>query len=124
MQSWESRTLTPVGESQRPALHDRRKTAGRAQGGRRHGLSSTAEQCRQCKHEGSGAGAEEEQWCVIHVWECGRVSAATVSGESVVAVGVDREGRIVVKKVGCAQRCRGLNFVKIVSPQFLMRDRE
>ena len=36
------------------------------------------------------------------------VSAATVCGESVVAVGVDRESRIVVKKVGCAKRCRGL----------------
>ena len=47
------------------------------------------------------------------------VPAATVSGESgVVAVGVDRESRIVVKKVGCAQRCRGLNCVRIVSPQF------
>ena len=52
------------------------------------------------------------------MWASAGVSAATVSGESVVAVGVDRESRIVVKKVGCAQRCRGLNCVRIVSPQF------
>ena len=32
------------------------------------------------------------------------VSAATVSGESVVAVGVNRKDRTVVEKVGCVQR--------------------
>ena len=52
------------------------------------------------------------------MWASAGVSAATVSGESVVAVGVDRESRIVVKKVECAQWCPGLNCVKIVSPQF------
>ena len=79
------------------------------------GWSEQSEQCRQCKHEGSGAGGG-----AVVCDSCGSagVSAATVSGGSVVAVGVDRESRIVVKKVGCAQRCRGLNCVRIVSPQF------
>ena len=45
------------------------------------------------------------------------MSAETVSGGSVVAVGVDGKGGVVVKKVGYAQRCRGLSCVKIVSPQ-------
>ena len=39
-----------------------------------------------------------------------------------VTVGVDGKDRIVVKKVGNAQRCRGLNYVRIVSPQFETRE--
>ena len=49
-------------------------------------------------------------------------SAETVGGESVVTVGVDGKDRIVVKKVGNAQRCRGLNYVRIVSPQIDSRE--
>ena len=65
------------------------------------GWSEQSEQCRQCKHEGSVAGGG-----AVVCDSCGSagVSAATVSGESVVAVGVDREDRIVAMKVGCAQR--------------------
>jgi hypothetical protein len=65
------------------------------------GWSEQSEQCRQCKHEGSVAGGG-----AVVCDSCGSagVSAATVSGESVVAVGVDREDRIVARKVGCAQR--------------------
>jgi hypothetical protein len=48
--------------------------------------------------------------------ESARVSAETLSGGSVVAVGVDREVRIVAVKVGCVQRVRGLKCVRIVSP--------
>jgi len=43
-------------------------------------------------------------------------SAETVGGESVVMVGVGGKDRIVIKKVGYAQRCRGLSCVRIVSP--------
>jgi len=43
-------------------------------------------------------------------------SAETVGGESVVTVGVGGKDRIVIKKVGYAQRCRGLSCVRIVSP--------
>ena len=44
-------------------------------------------------------------------------SAETVGGESVVMVGVGGKDRIVIKKVGYAQRCRGLSCVRIVSPK-------
>ena len=50
--------------------------------------------------------------------ESARVSAETVSGGSVVAMGVDGKDGIVVRKDGYAKRCRGLNYVMIVSPQF------
>jgi len=48
-------------------------------------------------------------------------SAETVGGESVVMVGVGGKDRIVIKKVGYAQRCRGLSCVRIVSPKFHAR---
>ena len=54
--------------------------------------------------------------------ESARVSAETVSGGSVVAVGMGGKDGIVIKKVGYAQRCRGLNYVRIVSPQFDSRE--
>ena len=41
-------------------------------------------------------------------------SAETVGGESVVMVGVDGKDGIVAGKVGCAQRGRGLSYVRIV----------
>ena len=77
------------------------------------GWSEQSEQCRQCKHEGSGAGGG-----AVVCDSCGsaRVSAETVSGGSVVAMGVDGKDGIVAGKVGCAQRGRGLKCVRIVSP--------
>jgi len=53
--------------------------------------------------------------------ESARVSAETVSGGSVVAIGVDGKDGIVVRKDGYAKRCRGLNYVMIVSPQIYTR---
>ena len=55
----------------------------------------------------------------VRVRECLR---ETVSGGSVVAMGVDGKDGIVAGKVGCAQRGRGLKCVRIVSPNYETRE--
>ena len=78
-----------------------------------------SEAVKSCKsHTVQSSHASHTRCSQVKSCESARVSAETVSCGSVVAVGVDGKYGIVAGKDGYAKRCRGLNYVRIVSPHF------
>ena len=77
-----------------------------------------SEAIKSCKsHKVQSSHASHTRCSRVKSCESARVSAETVICGSVVAVVVDGKDGIVAGKDGYAKRCRGLNFVRIVSPQ-------
>ena len=78
-----------------------------------------SEAVKSCKsHTVQSSHASHTRCSQVKSCESARVSAETVSCGSVVAVGVDGKYGIVPGKDGYAKRCRGLSYVRIVSPHF------
>ena len=81
-----------------------------------------SEAVKSCKsHTVQSSHASHTRCSQVKSCESARVSAETVICGSVVVVGVDGKDGIVAGKDGYAKRCRGLSFVRIVSPQFVSR---